>query len=58
MRESEGKRREDGRKNFFHPLERDEVMGRGREFSSLSPSFVLSSYAHNHAHEEASKNGS
>ena len=41
----EGKQREDERKYFFHPLACDEVRERGRDCSSLSPSFILSSYA-------------
>ena len=47
-RKARGEKGSEGRmkgKHFFHPLARHEVRERGREFSSLSPSFFLSSYA-------------
>ena len=45
-REREGKQREDERKNFFRPLMCNGARGRERDFSSLSPSFILTSDVH------------
>ena len=46
---------EDERKHFSRHLARDEVRERGRDFYSLSPSFVVSSYVRKRASDKAKK---